>query len=60
MKITLPRFDVFGNYLPTFQDMRYLVGWAELKYNTKKTRCQVKFHTKVNPDLGIKDEDYYI
>ena len=57
---TPPRNDILGNYLPTFQDMRYLVGWAELKYNKAKTRCQVIFHTKVNPDLGTKDEDYYI
>ena len=57
---TPPRNDPLGNYLPSFQDMRYLVGWAELKYNTEKTRCQVIFHTKVNPDLGTKDEDYNI
>ena len=57
---TPPRNDILGNYLPSFQDMRYLVGWAELKYNTEKTRCQVIFHTKVNPDLGTKDEDYNI
>ena len=57
---TPSRNDILGNYLPSFQDMRYLVGWAELKYNTEKTRCQVIFHTKVNPDLGTKDEDYNI
>ena len=57
---TPPRNEPLGNYLPTYQDMRYLVGWAELKYNSGKTRCQVIFHTKVNPDLGTKDEDYYI
>ena len=34
---TPPRNDVLGNYLSTFQDMRYLVGWVELKYNTAKT-----------------------
>ena len=57
---TPPRYDVFGNYLPTFQDMRYLVGWAELKYYATKTRCQVIFHTRVHPDLGIEGQDYRI
>ena len=57
---TPPRNDVLGNYFPTYQDMRYLLGWAELNYNEAKTRCTIKFHTIVNPDLGTKDEDYYI
>ena len=57
---TPPRNDIFGNYLPTYQDMRYLVGWVELKYNAEKTRCIVTFHNRVNPDLGIKDKDYQI
>ena len=57
---TPPRNDALGNYLPTFQDMRYLVGWAELNYNEAKTSCTVKFHIKVNPELGIEGEDYFI
>ena len=57
---TPPRNDVLGNYLSTFQDMRYLVGWVELKYNGAKTRCSVIFHTRVHPDLGVENEDYYI
>jgi len=57
---TPPRNDALGNYKSTYQDMRYLVGWAELTYNTAKTRCTIKFNTRVNPDLGIEDEDYVI
>ena len=57
---TPPRNDALGNYLSTFQDMRYIVGWIELSYNAAKTRCTVTFNTKVNPDLGIEGDDYHI
>ena len=57
---TPPRNDALGNYKSTYQDMRYLVGWAELSYNAAKTRCTIKFNTRVNPDLGVQDEDYII
>ena len=57
---TPPRNDALGNYESTYQDMRYLVGWAELTYNAAKTRCTIKFNTRVNPDLGIEDADYVI
>ena len=57
---TPPRNDALGHYVSTYQDMRYLVGWAEYNYNEAKTRCTIKFHTKVNPDLGTKGEQYEI
>ena len=57
---TPPRNDALGNYLSTFQDMRYIVGWIELLYNAVNTDCKVTFNTKVNPDLGIKGKDYHI
>ena len=57
---TPPRNDALGHYVSTYQDMRYLVGWAEYNYNAAKTRCTVKFHTKVNPDLGTEGDDYVI
>ena len=57
---TPPRNDALGNYLSTFQDMRYLVGWIELSYNAAKTRCIVKFNAIVNPDLGTEGTDYEI
>ena len=57
---TPPRNDALGNYISTYQDMRYLVGWAEYNYNTAKTRCTIIFNAIVNPDLGVEDEDYKI
>ena len=57
---TPPRNDALGNYLSTYQDMRYLVGWISLQYNSAKTRCTVTFNAIVNPDLGEQDTDYYI
>ena len=57
---TPPRYDALGNYRATFQDMKYLVGWIEYNYNSAKNSCTVTFHTKVNPDLGVKDTDYTI
>ena len=52
---TPPRNDALGNYISTYQDMRYLVGWAEYNYNPAKTRCTITFNTKVNPDMGVED-----
>ena len=40
--------------------MRYLVGYAQLKYNEDKTICTLKFITKVNPILGVEGTDYQI
>ena len=57
---TPPRNNALGNYVSTYQDMRYLVSWAELTYNSAKNGCNLKFNTKVNPDLGTEGEDYYI
>ena len=57
---TPPRNDALGNYISTYQDMRYLVGWAEYNYNAAKTRCTIKFNAIVNPDMGVEDEDYKI
>ena len=57
---TPPRYDALGNYLPTYQDMRYLVGYAQLEYNRKHNLCSVTFITRVNPDLGTEGVDYYI
>jgi len=57
---TPPRNDALGNYISTYQDMRYLVGWAEYNYNAAKTICLIKFNTIVNPDMGIEGRDYKI
>ena len=57
---TPPRNDALGNYLSTYQDMRYLVGYAELQYNRKQNLCTITFNTRVNPDLGTEGIDYYI
>ena len=50
---TPPRNDALGNYKSTYQDMRYLVGWAELSYNAAKTRCTIKFNTRVGQNYHI-------
>ena len=57
---TPPRNDALGNYLSTFQDMRYIVGYAEYTYNKKKNYCTIRFITFVNPDLGDEGIDYDI
>ena len=57
---TPPRNDALGNYLPTYQDMRYLVGYAQMEYNRKRNLCIITFNTRVNPDLGTEGIDYYI
>ena len=57
---TPPRDDSLGNYRPTYQDMHYLVGYAQLKYSQDKKKCTINFITKVNPILGKENIDYKI
>ena len=57
---TPPRNDIFGRYKSTYQDMHYLVGYAQLKYSSDKKSCNISFITKVNPKLGKINEDYKI
>ena len=45
---TPPRSDTDENYKATYQDMYYLVGYTQLKYNSEKTSCKVKVITFVN------------
>ena len=44
---TPPRNDIFGRYKSTYQDMHYLVGYAQLKYSSDKKNCNISFITKV-------------
>ena len=57
---TPPRNDIYGRYRTTYQDMRYLVGYVQQKYNSDKTICTLTFITKVNPILGVEGTDYKI
>ena len=57
---TPPRNDIFGRYKSSFQDMHYLVGYAQLKYSQDRKSCTITFITRVNPILGVKNEDYKI
>ena len=57
---TPPRNDIYNRYRPSYQDMHYLVGYAQLKYSKNKKICTIKFITRVNPKLGIEGKDYYI
>ena len=57
---TPPRNDILGNYKPTYQDMHYLVGYAQLKYSSDRKSCNVIFYTRVNPKLGKENQDYKI
>ena len=57
---TPPRGDIFGRHKPTYQDMHYLVGYAQLKYSKKKNICTITFITRVNPILGEENINYYI
>ena len=57
---TPPRDDTLGNYRPTYQDMHYLVGYAQLLYSSDKKVCTINFITKVNPKLGKEGTDYKI
>ena len=45
---TPPRSDTDENYKTTYQDMHYLVGYTQLKYNADKTSCTVKIITFIN------------
>ena len=57
---TPPSDDTLGNYRPTYQDMHYLVGYAQLLYSSDKKVCTINFITKVNPKLGEEGKDYKI
>ena len=57
---TPPRNDIFHNYKESYQDMHYLVGYAQLIYSKNKKQCTINFITKVNPELGIEGIDYKI
>ena len=57
---TPPKSDIYNRYKSTYQDMHYLVGYAQLKYSSNKNICTVKFITKVNPKLGTNGVDYRI
>jgi alpha-amylase len=57
---TPPSDDTLGNYRETYQDMHYLVGYAQLLYSSDKKKCTINFITKVNPELGTEGTDYKI
>ena len=57
---TPPRNDILGRYRSTYQDMRYLVGYAQQKYSADKKTCTLSFYTRINPILGEEGIDYYI
>ena len=57
---TPPRFDVFGRYKKTYQDMGYFVGYVRLKYSSNKDKCVMTFITRVNPKIGKEGINYYI
>ena len=57
---TPPRNDIYGRYRTTYQDMHYLVGYAQLKYSSDRKICTITFITRVNPKLGKEGEDYKI
>jgi len=57
---TPPRDDTLGNYRETYQDMHYLVGYAQLLYSSDKKVCTINFITRVNPKLGTAGTDYKI
>ena len=57
---TPPRDDELGNYRPTYQDMHYIVGYAQLLYSSDKKVCTINFITRVNPKLGTEGSDYKI
>jgi len=57
---TPPKDDTLGNYRPTYQDMHYIVGYAQLLYSSDKKVCTINFITRVNPKLGKEGTDYKI
>lgn len=40
--------------------MHYLVGYAQMIYSSNRNECTINFITKVNPMLGIENEDFKI
>ena len=57
---TPPRGDILGRHKPTYQDMHYFVGYAQLKYSKKNNICTIIFITRVNPILGEENINYCI
>ena len=57
---TPKRSNTSNDYLETYQDMHYLVGYARLLYSSNKTICNITFITKVNPELGTYGDNYKI
>ena len=57
---TPPKNDTLGNYRNSYQDMHYLVGYAQLKYSKDKNICMINFITKVNKKLGVEGINYKI
>ena len=55
---TPPKNDTLGNYRSTYQDMHYIVGYAQLLYSSDKKVCTINFITRVNPKLGEEGKDY--
>ena len=50
------------NYKSTYQDMHYLVGYAQLQYNYNRDECEIKIITFIN-ELGLQKKgytDYYL
>ena len=47
---TPPRYVL--NWRENFQDMNYLVGYAQLKYSSNRKFCTINFITKVNPNIN--------
>ena len=46
---TPPRDD--PNWRENYQDMSYLVGYAQLKYSSDRKICTINFITKINPKI---------
>ena len=40
------------NYRETYQDMHYIVGYAQLKYSSDRQICTITFVTRVNQEVG--------
>ena len=47
---TPPRYVL--NWRENFQDMHYLVGYAQWKYSSDRKFCTINFITKVNPNIN--------
>ena len=57
---TPPKYDIYGRYKDSYQDMAYFVGYARLNYSANKEKCTITFETRVNPKVGKEGIDYYI